>query len=93
MMLRSTALATVAFLLPSLALAQQPVTVPARPAPKATLTLADAVAQARANSPAYRQFLNDAGPAHSAVKNAYMKPQIITASLFLIAQSFRSARA
>lgn len=71
MMLRSTALAAMAFLLPSLALAQQPVTAPARVAPKATLTLADALAQARSNSPAYRQFLNDAGPAGVAVRNAW----------------------
>jgi outer membrane protein len=39
--------------------------------PVYTLTLADALAQARANSPAYRQVLNDAGPARTAVRSAY----------------------
>ncbi|HEX6089005.1 MAG TPA: TolC family protein [Gemmatimonadales bacterium] len=42
----------------------------------ATLTLSEAIAQARVNSPAYRQTLNNAGPARWAVRNA-------TASLFL----------
>jgi outer membrane protein TolC len=37
----------------------------------ATLTLADAVAQARANSPQYRQTLNNANPARWGVRNAY----------------------
>src|SRR5690606_14508397 len=49
------------------------------PAPStvgATLSLDEALAQARATSPAYRQVLNDAGPAKWAVRNA-------TASLFL----------
>ncbi len=39
--------------------------------PTATLTLAEALTTARANSPAYRQTLNDAGPARWAVRNAY----------------------
>jgi outer membrane protein TolC len=41
--------------------------------PKATVTLSlqEALGQARANSPAYRQVLNDAGPAKVAVRNAY----------------------
>jgi hypothetical protein len=34
-----------------------------RPAPAVTLSLQDAFEQARANSPAYRQILNDAAPA------------------------------
>lgn len=42
-----------------------------RPEPTITLTLADALAQARSRSPAYRQALNDAGPARWAVRNAY----------------------
>lgn len=71
MMLRGTPLACLALLLPGLILAQQPTAVPPRPAPKATLTLADAVAQARSRSPAYRQILNDAGPAKVAVRSAY----------------------
>ena len=42
-----------------------------RPAPAVTLTLAEAMNQARANSPTYRQTLNDAGPAKWGVRNAY----------------------
>lgn len=42
-----------------------------RPAPAVTLSLADALGQARTNSPAYRQILNDAGPAKWGVRNAY----------------------
>jgi outer membrane protein len=36
-----------------------------------SLSLADALQQARANSPVYRQALNDAGPARWGVRNAY----------------------
>ncbi len=36
-----------------------------------TLTLAEALASAQANSPTYRQTLNDAGPARWAVRSAY----------------------
>jgi outer membrane protein len=46
-------------------------TVAARPAPAATLSLAEALKQAQANSPTYRQTLNDAGPAKWGVRNAY----------------------
>ena len=42
-----------------------------RPVPSVTLSLEDALQQARANSPAYRQTLNNAGPAKWAVRNAY----------------------
>jgi outer membrane protein TolC len=42
-----------------------------KPPVAATLSLADALKEARANSPAYRQTLNDAGPARWAVRNAY----------------------
>src|SRR5687768_3436618 len=42
-----------------------------RPAPAVTLSLQDAVEQARANNPAYRQALNDAPPAKWGVRNAY----------------------
>lgn len=44
---------------------------PTRAAPTARLTLAEALELGRKNSPAYRQFLNDAGPANWAVRNAY----------------------
>ncbi len=42
-----------------------------RPTPTVTLSLQDAFKQARANSPAYRQVLNDAGPARWGVRSAY----------------------
>ena len=42
-----------------------------RPAPAVTLSLQEALTQARANSPTYRQTLNDAGPAKWGVRNAY----------------------
>lgn len=42
-----------------------------RPAPAVTLSLEEALGQARSNSPAYRQTLNDAGPAKWGVRNAY----------------------
>ena len=42
-----------------------------RPAPAVTLSLEEAMAQARKNSPTYRQTLNDAGPAKWGVRNAY----------------------
>ncbi|HET7111375.1 MAG TPA: TolC family protein [Gemmatimonadales bacterium] len=38
---------------------------------RATLTLSEALSQAQANSPAYRQVLNDAGPARWGVRQAY----------------------
>jgi outer membrane protein len=38
---------------------------------RATLTLSEALEQARANSPVYRQVLNDAGPARWGVRQAY----------------------
>src|SRR6476646_10250168 len=41
------------------------------PAPAVTLSLQEALDQARANSPTYRQTLNDAGPAKWGVRNAY----------------------
>jgi outer membrane protein len=43
----------------------------APPVPSVSLSLADALQQARANSPTYRQTLNDAGPAKWGVRNAY----------------------
>ncbi len=46
-------------------------TLPARPAPTVTLGLQEALDQARANSPTYRQTLNDAAPARWGVRNAY----------------------
>jgi outer membrane protein len=42
-----------------------------RPVPSVTLSLGEALDRARSNSPAYRQVLNDAGPARWGVRNAY----------------------
>jgi len=51
--------------------AQVPSDLPQRPSPQVTLSLAEALSQARINSPAYRQAQNDAAPAGWAVRNAY----------------------
>ena len=51
--------------------AAQDTTAVLRPAPAVTLSLDEALKQARANSPTYRQTLNDAGPARWGVRNAY----------------------
>jgi outer membrane protein len=56
--------------LPAVAAAQDSSRV-AVPTPAATLTLAEAINQARGNSPAFRQITNDAGPARWGVRNAY----------------------
>jgi outer membrane protein len=45
--------------------------VPADSGPTLTLTLAQALAEARRSSPTYRQALNNEGPANWAVRNAY----------------------
>ena len=74
---RWTALAALTFL-PFAALSAQD-TAAVRP-PAATLTLEEALAQARANSPAYRQTLNNAAPARWAVRNAYSSLFIPSAS-------------
>jgi outer membrane protein len=51
--------------------ASRDTTTPPAPAPAVTLSLQEALDQARANSPTYRQALNDAGPARWGVRNAY----------------------
>lgn len=43
----------------------------ARPVPRVTLSLAEAIQQAERHSPAYRQVQNDAGAARWGVRNAY----------------------
>ena len=55
--------------LPSVAVAQDSVQTTLPPA--ATLTLAEAIQQAKGNSPTFRQATNDAGPARWGVRNAY----------------------
>jgi outer membrane protein len=59
-----------ACVLPSLTAAQDSSRA-ATPSPLVSLSLAEALRQARANSPAYRQTLNDAVPAKWGVRNAY----------------------
>ncbi len=51
--------------------AAQDTTAALKPVPAVTLSLDEALKQARANSPTYRQTLNDAGPARWGVRNAY----------------------
>ena len=65
-MTRWTALIALALAVPAVSAAQEPA-----PAPAASLTLDEALAQARRNSPAYRQVANDIGPARAAVRSAY----------------------
>lgn len=59
--------------LPAGLAAQQPspTVVPPRPAPTVSLTLEQAMQQARRSSPTYLQVLNDGGPAQWGVRNAY----------------------
>lgn len=59
--------------LPAGLAAQQPsaTVVPPRPAPTVSLTLDQAMQQARRSSPTYLQVLNDGGPAQWGVRNAY----------------------
>jgi outer membrane protein len=58
-----------ALLAPGAAAAQDSSTV--SPPPAVTISLAEALQQARAHSPVYRQTLNDAAPARWGVRNAY----------------------
>lgn len=64
------------------AAARPDTTVAARPAPAVTLSLEDALQQARVNSPTYRQTLNNAAPAKWGVRNAYgnLLPQLNVSS-------------
>jgi outer membrane protein len=54
------------------------------PSRSVSLSLAEALHQARANSPLYRQALNDAGPARWGVRNAYgsLLPSVTATSDF-----------
>ena len=73
------ALIGLCLVLPAGLAAQQPLAPANTPVPPTpvrrqatvSLTLAEAMEQARRNSPAYRQFLNDATPAGWGVRNAY----------------------
>ncbi len=57
--------------MPGPAMAQDTLVIPERPSALATLSLREALDQARSTSPTYRQALNDAGPAQWAVRNAW----------------------
>jgi outer membrane protein len=69
-MIRWSGLLVLACVYPAAASAQDSAQAPA-PSRFIGLTLAEALQQARANSPMYRQALNDAGPAKWGVRNAY----------------------
>ena len=68
---RAIVFSGISIALTSAVAAQQPTPIPARPQPTVSVSLAEAFDQARRNSPAYRQALNDAGPASWGVRNAY----------------------
>ncbi len=69
-MIRWSGLVVLVCVFPAAALAQDSAQAPL-PSRFVGLTLAEALQQARANSPIYRQALNDAGPAKWGVRNAY----------------------
>jgi outer membrane protein len=69
-MIRWSGLLALACVLPATAPAQDSAQASA-PSRSVGLSLAEALQQARANSPVYRQALNDAGPAKWGVRNAY----------------------
>lgn len=71
MIRRAIALFGLCLMAPGLLAAQQQPAVQPRAATSVRLSLAEALDQARHNSPAYRQTLNDALPAGWAVRNAY----------------------
>ncbi|HET6779285.1 MAG TPA: TolC family protein [Gemmatimonadales bacterium] len=83
-MTRWSAPVLLALLFPTRAPAQD--SLPHSPAAGRTvsLSLTEALTQARANSPAYRQVLNDASPAKWGVRNAYgnLLPSVIASSDF-----------
>ena len=82
-MIRWCSLLVFASTLPSLASAQDSIRI-LSPAASVSLSLAEALRQARANSPTYRQTLNDAGPAKWGVRNAYgnLLPSLTASSDF-----------
>ena len=80
-MIRWSGLLVLACVISTRATAQDSNVVSA-PQPSVSLSLADALDQARANSPAYRQALNDATPAKWGVRNAYggLLPSLVASS-------------
>lgn len=69
-MIRWSGLLALAWLFPT-PISAQDSTSRSPSAQPVSLSLADALQQARANSPAYRQVVNDASPARWGVRNAY----------------------
>ena len=82
-MIRWSGLLVLASVFPAVAPAQDSAQAPVPPR-YVGLSLAEALQQARANSPMYRQALNDAGPAKWGVRNAYgsLLPSITAATDF-----------
>jgi outer membrane protein len=82
-MIRWSGLLVLACVFPPVAPAQDSAQAPA-PSRLVSLSLAEALQQARANSPMYRQALNDAGPAKWGVRNAYgsLLPSVTASSDF-----------
>jgi outer membrane protein TolC len=74
-MMRRSALVVLVLVTPARALAQDSTV---------SLSLAEALREARANSPAYRQALNDASPAKWGVRNAYgnLLPSVLASTDF-----------
>ena len=82
-MIRWSGLFVLVWAIPATASAQDSSLVSAAQRP-VTLSLAEAIQQARANSPVYRQALNDASPAKWGVRNAYgsLLPSLVASSEF-----------
>ena len=82
-MIRWSGLLVLASVFPAVAPAQDSAQAPL-PSQPVSLSLAEALQQARANSPMYRQALNDAGPAKWGVRNAYgsLLPSVTASSDF-----------
>jgi outer membrane protein len=70
-MIRWSSVLACTCVLPAPLMAQDSSRVAAPSRPSVSLSLAEALQQARSNSPAYRQTLNDAPPARWGVRNAY----------------------
>lgn len=78
---RCSGLLALACMFPTVAPAQDSAQAPL-PSRSVSLSLAEALQQARSNSPIYRKALNDAGPAKWGVRNAYggLLPSLTAAS-------------
>jgi outer membrane protein len=83
-MMRRSALVVLVLVTPARALAQDSTTHSPPAGRMVSLSLAEALREARANSPAYRQALNDASPAKWGVRNAYgnLLPSVLASTDF-----------